>query len=242
VFIIIPVFVLLNLWALFKKYLAFSILCLLVITLRLIAEFSISPNLYAAAFQTLLPITLVFLLIYFSKLRGRFHRRILVGLLALAIGSFFLMKDVPEHTYGFLALLFLPLSFTRAFYLDFSSAPELDKGGARVAIVLGLVFSFSAYLWLRPYLGEYRIPGLIYTFLLALMMMMAVFRRLRVNLESFLLILVGCVLFTAAVLAYACWVFMKAPGILHVTGDCLYLISLYLIVLGSIERRLVEHP
>lgn len=224
----------------FKKYLAFSILCLLAIALWLLAGIGIVPNLSEGLFQIIIPILLGIMLIYFSKLRGRFHRRVLIGLLALSMGSFFVMRAVPEHTYGFIALIFLPISFTRAFYLDFSSAPELDKQGARVAIVLGLVFSFSAYLWLRPYLGEYRIPALIYTFLLALMMMMAAFRRQRVNSESFLLVLVGCMLFTAAVLAYACGVFMKAPSILHVIGNCLYIASLYLIVLGSIERKLVE--
>jgi uncharacterized membrane protein YhhN len=223
----------------YKKYFAITLVCLLVLFLRLFATLGIMPFLLGESIQCIFPIVLALLLIFFSRLRGRFHRRILVGLLALSLGSFLLMREGSGsmNMYVFISLAFLPLSFTRAFYLDFSSAPELDKPGARIAIALGLVFSLSVYLWLRPHLGIYRIPGLIYTFLLALMMMMAAFRRQRVNYSSFSVILIGCMLFSAAALTYACGTFVKPLSML--VGDCLYIVSLYLIVLGSVERRLV---
>jgi uncharacterized membrane protein YhhN len=213
----------------------------LVLIVGLTADFGLIPLSFDAYIHVGFPIILALLLVLYSKLRGRFHRRILIGFLALSLGAFLFMRQ-GSPTISFIAFALLPLSFTRAFYLDFSSTPELDKKGARVAIVFGLVFSFSVYLWLRPYLGAYHIPALIFTFLLALMMMMAAFRRFRVNAFSFSVILSGCMLFAAAAIACTYVAFVRPLSIINAAGDFLYICSLYMILLGSIERKLVIQP
>jgi uncharacterized membrane protein YhhN len=199
--------------------------------------FSVSDSLTRAVF-TLLAVAM---LVTVSRLKGRFHRRVLYAFIALVVGNVLLLtaKQNDGSVLAFLCFVVAQIYLTRAFYLDFSSAPELDKFGARIAIAGGIIFSFATYLFLRPHLGNYRIPGLIYTFITTMVVMMASFRRLRVNKLSFNLILGATMLSACTGVLFAVQYFIMKSSTDDVLVDLFYMLSVYLITIGTIERKLV---
>jgi uncharacterized membrane protein YhhN len=163
------------------------------------------------------------------------------GLLALLGGELTIMFIDPNSVPLFKSMIWRAIAylfFISAFYLDFRSAPELDKKGARIAIMLALICSFSIYLYFRPFLGLYRIPILVYTFILSLMAMMASFRRLRVNQESFVLILLGIVVLIASDILMALHTFVVRFDAAYYLVGGTHILALCLIVVGGIKRML----
>lgn len=223
----------------FKKYLLFNIVFILILIIELLQLFNLSflPTWFILPIFT--GIAGLWLILK-TKLRGRFHRRMLVALLSFIVGTLLLGRPGESALiYIFISFFIAQVSLIRAFYLDFRSAPELDKRGARVAIILGILFSFSTYLFLRPYLGAYKIPVLIFSFLTALLMMMAFFRRFRVNQLSFTSILLGSMFFAVATFVSAIDHFIADSPYIKVVIDTAYLFSIYLMVMGATERQLI---
>ena len=84
-----------------------------------------------------------------------------------------------------------------------------------------------------------RVPVLAYILIISFMLMMAVFRNMRVNRLSFNLILFGALLFilSDALLAYNRFVNPIAYSGVWIMAT--YMIAQYLITMGGIERKLV---
>ena len=147
----------------FKKYKAFSLLFLIVIILQLIATFYALSTLNLAIESG----TLLFLMVFFAVktgLKGRFHKRLFTGLIFLWLSNLLLLLHHVPSVYGWACYLFAHLFYIRAFYLDFRSAQELDKKNARMAIAICSISAMGFYIFLRPYLGEMRIPVMLFTF------------------------------------------------------------------------------
>lgn len=130
--------------------------------------------------------------------------------------------------------------YISAFYLDFKSAPALDKTGARLAIVIAFVISIAYYLLLRGTLGILKIPVMTGIFTTNLMFMMAAFRNMRVNKESFGLVLSGvlCYMFAEGVFAFHS--FAHSISGLELMYSISLLMGLHLIVLGVVSRKLIH--
>lgn len=186
-------------------------------------------------------IILEFILLYKTRLVGKFHKKVWIALLVTIIGSIYFCF-IPRYTELTSSLLFFvipQLYLISAFYLDFKSAPALDKIGARIAIALAFIFSIGYYLLVRSTLGIIRLPFMIGLFCSSFLFMMACFRNGRVNKESFNLILVGILffIFSEALLAYHRFS-ISLPlteiiyGITSITGYTL-------IIWGTIERKLL---
>jgi uncharacterized membrane protein YhhN len=223
-----------------KKYLGFNLLFALIFILQLASGFISSPYL-ACVSKPAIVISLLLMLALSTRLRGRFHKRVCTGLIFALAGDVLLMYVANEESYfmyGLAAFLLCHVFYTSAFYLDFKSAPELDKKGARIAILCCAIVSISFYFFLRPHLGVMKLPVMIYVLAISMMVMMACFRNQRVNTSSFRLILFGalCFMLSDAILAYNKFV---AP--FHYAGTWImatYMIAQYLITLGAAERKL----
>jgi uncharacterized membrane protein YhhN len=222
----------------FKKYKAFSWLFLLIFILQLIATFYF-PSVMAYVIKPSIVLSLMVFFVLKTKLKGRFHKRLFTGLLFAWLSDMLLMLHHIPSMYGWTCYLFAHLFFIRAFYLDFRSAPELDKKNARIAIAASTIFGMGFYIFLRPHLGVYRMPVMTFTFVSCLMLMMAVFRNLRVNRESFVLIFAGVLLFVLSDCLLALHKFTDFPlaGI-WITAS--YMAAQYLIVIGGVERKLLN--
>ena len=227
----------------FKKHVTFSIVLLILIIGYLLVEYYAVNSLLHFS-KPLVIIALISYLISKTSVRGRFHKRILGGLFFAAIGDILLTftTSLGEQyfNYGFICFMLCNVFFISAFYLDFKSAPELDKKGARFAIIICGILSTCFFFYLRPHLGLMRVPILAYTLIISLMVMMSAFRHLRVNQISFKLILAGAILFMLSDALFALNRFVwNAPYVgLLITGS--YFIAQYLVTLGTVERELIH--
>lgn len=178
-----------------------------------------------------------------SRLKGRFHKRICSALLVTLIGYIYFALTGNRYEVLFPSMLFflLPqLFFISAFYLDFRSAPELDKRGARIAIALAFLLSMGYYLAMRAHLGILKLPVMIGVFTSSLMFMMACFRNLRVNSNSFWMVLAGVLLYMFGEGLFAYHKFAEPIGGLALIYFISLFTGLYLISLGAASRTLLQ--
>jgi len=225
-----------------KKHLIFNLLYALIIILVLYSVYAELPML-GYIVKPCIHISLLAFLFFNTRLRGRFHQRLFTGLVvALTGGTLFMLRnyDPSYFSFGLVSFVICHLFYISAFYLDFLSAKELDKKGARITIFISAVFFIGAYIFFRPFLGTYKLPVLGYILVLALLTMMASFRNMRVNKGSFLMILSGVICIIIAAVLFAVSYFIKPfyHSELLVLG--FYMIAQYLLILGAIERTLIH--
>lgn len=226
-----------------KKYLKFNLLFVLIFILQIYAEFNELSTL-RYLIKPCIVLSLLLMLYTQTRLKGRFHKRLFTGLIFALAGDVLLMlawQNPSYFMYGLVAFLTCHIFYISAFYLDFRSAQELDKKGARIAIILCAIFSIAFYFYLRPHLGGMKLPVMIYTFVISMMMMMAAFRNQRVNTLSFNLILFGalCFLLSDSILAYN--KFVKGFDFAGVLIMATYMAAQYLITMGAVERKLLKN-
>lgn len=224
-----------------KKYPKFNLLFALIFILHLIAIYGGSAILQYIT-KPLIVVSLMAMLAISTSLKGRFHKRLFTGLFFALAGDVLLMFSSGNQAffiYGLIAFLIGHIFYISAFYLDFSSAPELDKKGARIAIVVCAVIGMGFYIYIRQSLGILKLPVMAYIFVISFMMMMASFRNLRVNVISFRLILFGamCFLISDSLLAYN--KFVQPFNYAHLLIMATYMTAQYLITIGAIERKLI---
>ncbi len=226
-----------------KKHKWFSIIFALIFILQLMFGHNGYGNI-AYFIKPSIVLSLLIMLFLSTKLKGRFHKRVFTGLVFALAGDILLMytgQNESYFTYGLCAFLLCHIFYTSAFYLDFKSAPELDKKGARIAILLCAILAIGFYFFLRPHLGVMKLPVMIYVLAISMMMMMASFRNQRVNTSSFNLILFGAMLFllSDSILAYNKFVQPVAYADIWIMAT--YMIAQYLITIGAVERKLIHN-
>lgn len=226
-----------------KKHIKFSILFALIFVIQLAALYS-DNTILASFIKPCIVLSLLIMLYVGTGLKGRFHKRLFTGLIFALTGDVLLIYAGQNETYfmyGLIAFLLCHIFYTSAFYLDFKSAPELDKKGARIAIFLCALLAIGFYFFLRPHLGIMKLPVMIYVLFISMMMMMASFRNLRVNTSSFKLILFGAMFFllSDSILAYN--KFVQPINYAGVWIMATYMIAQYLITMGALERKLIHN-
>lgn len=225
-----------------KKYQKFNLLFAAIFMLQLVAVLNnITMLIYIT--KPLIAISLMVFFAAVTHLKGRFHKRLFAGLIFAFTGDVFLMFlawDPAFFMYGLIAFLICHILYISAFYLDFKSAPELDKKGARIAIILCASICIPFYLYIRTNLGVMKLPVLAYVIIISLMTMMAAFRNQRVNDSSFKLILTGAVIFmlSDALLAYNKFAETIPNAGFYIMST--YMIAQYLITVGGAERQLLR--
>ena len=225
-----------------NKHRVFNLAYALVFILVLATEYW-HLTLLASIAKPCVPLLLIAFLCVTTNLSGRFHQRLFTGLIFSLTGSTLMMMhdhDPKYVLYGIIGFAIFHVFYISAFYLDFLSAKELDKKGARVAIVSCLIAFTGFYLYIRPHLPVMKLPALICIFIAALLVMMASFRNQRVNALSFKLILGGVVLLVITD-ALAAQVYFA--GEFYSSGlliSAVYMLAQYLIISGGVERKLVH--
>ncbi len=214
------------------KHPKFTLLFFLLFILQLVCKFYQIGNLQLII-RSLPVLSLLIWFINETRLHGRFHKRLFAGLLFALAGNVF-------FSYELIAVLACHLCYTAAFYLDFRSAPELDKKGARIAIIIVFIFCLSFYFYMRPYLGIVKLPLLASVIVVSLTLMMAAFRNERVNGTSFKLILMGSILLILSDVVFALNKFAHSFDYANILIIAIYIAAQYLITLGGIERQLIN--
>ena len=226
----------------FKKYKAFTVVYVIFMMVQL---FSAQNNNFKQV-HILTPLLLISLVVFFflkTLIHGRFHRRLLMGLLFFLLSSVLSSRSQPGDSFWALshgAACIGYICYIRAFYLDFRSAQALDKKNARIAIVVCSIFGMAFYLFLRPYLGTMKIPVMTYIFIVCIMMMMAVFRNKRVNPVSFNLTFLGAILLLTAASLYGYHYFVDSLYLSSLMSILSFSLAQYFIVMGGVERKLLH--
>lgn len=224
------------------KYAKLSLLFIFLFFFQLFSIYQQSSQLQLIALG-LFGITLAATFVHSTKLKGRFHKRLFAGILFSIAGNYFLLHvglDSNQQLSSFVVLLLCHICYTSAFYLDFRSAPELDKKGARMAIGIVFLFCIGFYFYFRPHLGAARVPFLAYAITISFMMMMAAFRHFRVNGPSFKLILMGAVLFLLSDVLATAYLFLGSSSQTLLLSTATFMAAQYLITIGGIERQLLR--
>lgn len=225
-----------------KTHLRFNLAYALIFILVLVSGYKQWPTIVYMAKPCITLLLLIFIS-YSSRLKGRFSKRLFTGLVfALAGDTLMLMNGSASSlfTWGIVCMLICHLFYIGAFYLDFRSAQELDKKGARIAIICSAIIFTALYLYLRPHVGALKLPVLFSIFTMALLVMMASFRNQRVNASSFRLILAGVFfLVISDVLLAEAWL-IDFSYLLWLLIAGTYMIAQYLIIVGGAERKLIH--
>jgi hypothetical protein len=195
--------------------------------------------------QIVVSLFLVFVFAKETALAGRFHKRMVIGLTFLLAGfCCFNLRFWFNLPLNYLVICDLIAFYflTKAFYLDFSSAPELDKTGARIAIACTALLATASYFALRPYLGKHQVIVLLMTIVLSFTLMMASFRRERVPHASFRRILIGIGLLAIYQGYLVKSIFIADTTYFESVGSAIFLVSLYFLITGGMQRKLIALP
>lgn len=232
-----------------EKHLQFSLAFLFIFVFQIFLETdTITARLVLSDFhyaiKPLITISLIVYLTYYTQLKGRFSKRIGIGLFFGLIGDSLLMfQNVSDlfFIFGLVAFLLGHIAYITAFYIDYSWAPKVEQKSRNLGIIFFGGFAVAFYLWLRPNLGTMNIPVLLYSLVIALMMIMANNRRGKVKSLSFNCIFFGALLFMISDAALGYQKFVTSFPFSGVLIMATYMPAQYLITIGAIERKLKKH-
>lgn len=219
----------------------FSFLFLTVFFIQLYAEYSDNNNLRTFS-KPLIVITLLVWLFVSTNLKGRFHKRIFTGLIFGLAGDVLLLFQTGRASffiYGLIAFLLCHIFYIRAFTLDHKSNPNQKNPYFLWAVGAFGIFCTGLFFYLQPRLGGMQFPVLMYAIIITIMAVMAVNRYGKVNILSFKMILYGALFFLLSDSALAVNKFADPIPQSGVLIMATYMIAQYLIVYGTIERKLV---
>jgi uncharacterized membrane protein YhhN len=217
----------------------FSFIFFLVFIIELFAVYTQNINIRYFSKPAICIVLLIWL--YTSThLKGRYLKRIFVGLIFGLGGDIFLMLSGKEFfMYGLLSFLLCHLFYISAFTLDHKSNPTAINPYFKWAVGIFAMFCSGLFFYLQPKLGGMRLPVLIYAMVISFMAIMAVNRFNKVNFFSFKVVLFGALFFLLSDSILAINKFatpIAESGILIMST---YMMAQYLIVYGSIERKLL---
>lgn len=184
------------------------------------------------------------LILYFlihSKLKGSFNKFIFVGLVLAMAGDIQLLFTGGTEFFFLTAVIATSISYIMyllAFFHDFKQNPLEDRKYGKLAFFISGLSSIVYYTILKDNLGDYKFPVMIHLFLLSLLPILSAYRYNRVNLLSFRFIFGASVLFLVSdyFIGYSSFVHHNIYFLHIYLGT--YMLAQYLMVIGSIERKL----
>ena len=224
-----------------KHHYSFTLSFIIIVFLNLFAEFGYVSDLQFYV-KPLICISLGIYLFRQTNLRTGFNRLIFSGLILSLFGDCFLLfagGSIYFFLYGLVSFLLTHILYSLAFFRDFKNDPQASKFYGHLMFFTMGVFSLSYYSWIRDYLNDFRIPVMVYMFVISIMAILAGYRYRRVNILSFRLIYLGALFFVIsdAVLAYNKFVNPYPYSGILIMGT--YMLAQYFITLGAIERTVM---
>jgi len=218
----------------------FSFLFFTVFVIQLYAEYNNNDVLRTFS-KPLIVIVLLVWLFLSTNLKGRFHKRIFTGSVFALAGDVLLLQNglTSFFIYGLIAFLFCHIFYIRAFILDHKSNPNQKNPYFLWAVGIFSIYCAGLFFYLQPNLGPIQFPVLMYTIIISFMAIMAVNRYGKVNIFSFNLILYGVLFFILSDSVFAVNKFAQPIPQSDALVMATYMIAQYLIVYGTIERKLV---
>ncbi|TBO41060.1 lysoplasmalogenase [Pedobacter kyonggii] len=219
----------------------FSFIFFLVFVIQLYAEYA--NNIALLNFSKPLIVVVLLVWLYLStNLKGRFHKRIFIGLIFAWAGDILLIFQSGKPSffiYGLIAFVICHIFYIRAFTLDHRSNPNHKTPYFLWAVGAFAIFCSGLFFYLQPKLGVMQFPVLMYAIIITVMAIMAVNRYGKVNIFSFKLILYGALFFLLSDSVLAVNKFVQPIPQAGALIMASYMIAQYLIVYGTVTRELV---
>lgn len=213
----------------YKLHIAFLLLALL----HLYAVYANLPNLRFFT-KPLICLSLIFILYKETGLKKNIEKLVAVGLFFGCLGDIFLMLNENMFVAGLASFLIGHILYVIAFSKQ-TSAKALSKHKSYI-LIAGILASFCYYLYsiLQPSLGPLKTPVILYIIVIAAMAFFAYTRRYQTNTLSFIISLVGALLFifSDSILAINKFVAYLANSGLYIMSS--YILAQYFITLGII--------
>lgn len=190
----------------------------------------------------LIAMSLMLYLLIKTRIEDKFHQLIFIGLVLSLAGDIQLLFTTGTGFFlitALIATMFAYGLYAAAYFIDFKQDVSKSKRVGNILLILLLISALSFYWVSRKNLGYYQYPGLIYFLALALMTVLAGYRYKRVGRVSFKLILTGSFAFLISDLSIGYYKFIEPEHSMMISFQLTYLIAQYLVVIGSIERRLI---
>ncbi|MFD2580939.1 lysoplasmalogenase [Pedobacter vanadiisoli] len=219
----------------------YSFIFLLVFVVQLYAEYAKNIELSNLS-RPLITVVLLVWLYLSTNLKGRFHKRIFAGLIFAWAGDMLLMLQNGRtgfFIFALVAFLVCHIFYIRAFMLDHKSNPSHKTPYFLWIVGAFAIFCSGLFFYLQPHLGPMQFPVLMYAIVITVMAIMAVNRYGKVNIFSFKLILYGALSFLLSDSVLAIDKFVQPISYSGVLLMAAYMTAQYLIVYGTIERKLV---
>lgn len=188
---------------------------------------------------------------YHSVVRGRynlFHRLMIAGLFFSWLGDIFLQLSsgdirtpIPPENYfmaGMGSFLFTQFFYILAFNLKRGKNPVFRKRIYQLVLVIayGGLILWLLYNNLEFYGVNYRLPVIIFTFFILLMLVSAMNRYSKVNGISYILVVTGALLFVASASMIVINKFLEKFDFARVLIMITYIAGQYLIATGCIKQ------
>lgn len=223
----------------FKNHTIFTLIFGIIFILNIFTQSALLQD-FNVFIKPLICISLAFYLYRSVNMKVGFNRLVFAGLIFSLFGDCFLLfagSDIYFFLYGLVSFLLAHLVYSFAFFRDFKNNPQASKVyGNLMFFILG-VFTLSFYTFIRDYLNDFRIPVMIYMFVISVMAILAAYRYKRVNLFSFRLILFGAIFFVISDASLAYNKFVEPYSLSGIIIMSTYMIAQYLITIGAIERK-----
>ena len=180
-------------------------------------------------------------LIYFSNIRNSmngFHMKILAALIFSWGGD--VLLQCTSFNENFFLIGLVSFLIAQALYLIafFSTAgPNKILGSKAWLIIPVAAFGFGIMYLLWDELGDMRIPVVIYTAVILTMLTAAINRMGKVNRLSFILVLLGAILFITSDSLIAINKFKYSFDLARIAIMSTYIIAQYLIITGCLKQH-----
>ncbi|MBC8052323.1 MAG: lysoplasmalogenase [Sphingobacteriaceae bacterium] len=227
----------------YKRHKTFAFLYALILILNIYALVTQNQLLRMIA-MPLIGTSLILYLLIKTKIEEQFHRLIFMGLVLSLAGDIQLLFTTGTEFYfltGLIATLIGYTLYSYAYFIDFTSDLSKTRTVGNVLLMVLLIVTVSFFIAAGKSLREFTYPAIAYFLILSAMMVLSGYRHKRVNRLSFKLIFTGSFSFVISNLSIGYYNFIDAEHTMMIIFLFTYLIAQYLVVMGSIERKLFKN-
>lgn len=225
----------------FKRHKIFNLIYVVILLFNVYA-LAVGNELLRMIAMPLIGMSLILYLLIKTRIEHLFHKLIFIGLVLSMGGDIqLLFTDEPEF-YFFTALVLTLASYGlygAAYFLDFRKDFAKTKRVGNILLLVMAIAIVGSFFMSRNTLGDFIYPAIAYFLMLSLMVVLSGYRYQRVNRLSFKLILTGSFAFSISDLSIGYYHFVDSEKVMMISYLLTYLIAQYLVVIGSIERRVI---
>ncbi|RYG02970.1 MAG: hypothetical protein EOO07_32385 [Chitinophagaceae bacterium] len=225
-----------------KKHLLFTITYLIVLGLNVFAT-AFNNEVLKMVAMPLIGMSSILYLVIMTRLKNTFSIKVFFSLMFAMGGDVMLMFNTGTE---FLFLIAIIATFSGyvlivlSCYEDWSERALLHIKPVLYINILLFAVGLAYYFYLSKYLGEYKIPVIIHFFILLLLPISASLRYRKVNSRSFRLIIGSVICFSLSDYSIAYNSFIHEHTFLMVLYILAYLMAQYMLVIGTIERKVFK--